>query len=133
MDPKRLRDIPLFAGLSKEDLEQLGRWTDEIEVPEGKRLAEEGNFAHEFFVVEEGTADVTQDGNTIATLTAGDFFGEIGLVATERRTASVVATSPMRLVVMSGRDFRAMQDKLPHIADEVRQTIIERLARDRGD
>lgn len=133
MDPKRLQDVSLFAGLSRKDLSDLGRWTDEIDVPEGKRLAEQETFAYEFFVIEEGTADVVQDGEPIRTLGPGDFFGEIGLLKSERRTASVVATSPMRLIVMTGRDFNAFQSENPHIAQQIREKIEERLERDRRE
>jgi CRP-like cAMP-binding protein len=131
MDPKRLKDVFLFQGLSKKDLQHLGRWTDEVDIPEGKRLAEQGTFAYEFFVIEEGTADVIQDEERIQTLGPGDFFGEIGLLESARRTASVVATSPMRLIVMTGRDFKSMQSEMPRIAEEVQAKIDERLARDR--
>lgn len=133
MDPKRLKDVSLFRGLAKKDLQHLGRWTDEVDIPEGKSLAEQGTFAYEFFVIEDGTADVIQDGKRITTLKSGDFFGEIGLLASERRTASVVATSAMRLIVMTGRDFSAMRSEMPHIAEEIQKKIEKRLARDRGE
>jgi CRP/FNR family cyclic AMP-dependent transcriptional regulator len=133
MDPKRLKNVSLFHGLAKKDLQHLGRWTDEVDFPEGKSLAEQGSFAYEFLVIEDGTADVIQDGKRIRTLGPGDFFGEIGLLESERRTASVVATSPMRLIVMTGRDFSAMRSEMPHIAEEINEKIEERLARDRGE
>jgi CRP/FNR family transcriptional regulator, cyclic AMP receptor protein len=133
MDQKRLKDVSLFQGLAKKDLQHLGRWTDEVDIPEGKSLAEQGSFAYEFLVIEDGTADVIQDGKRIRTLGPGDFFGEIGLLESERRTASVVATSPMRLIVMTGRDFSAMRSEMPHIAEEINEKIEERLARDRGE
>jgi CRP/FNR family cyclic AMP-dependent transcriptional regulator len=128
MDPKRLRSVPLFEGLAKKDLRELGRWTDEIDIPEGKHLARQGQFAYEFFVIEDGTADVTQDEKHIATLGPGDFFGEIGLIKSIRRTASVIATSPMRLIVMARREFNAMEENIPHVAEEIRKKLEERLA-----
>ena len=133
MDPRRLTDVSLFQGLAKKDLQHLGRWTDEVDIPEGKSLAEQGTFAYEFFVIEEGTADVIQDGNRIRTIGPGDFFGEIGLLESQHRTASVVATSAMRLIVMTSRDFSSMRSEMPHIAEEIRKGIEERLARDRGE
>ncbi len=132
MDVRRLKVVPLFQGLGKKDLEQLGRWADEVEVREGEALAQQGTFAHEFFIIEEGTADVTRDGGHVATLGPGDFFGEIGLVEAERRTATVVATSSMRLIVMTGWDFKAMQDTMPHVAHEIQKSIEERLRRTPG-
>ena len=133
MDPKRLTDVSLFQGLARKDLQHLGRWTDEVDIPEGKSLAEQGTFAYEFFVIEDGTADVIQDGKRISTIGPGDFFGEIGLLESQRRTASVVATSTMRLIVMTSRDFSSMRSEMPHIAEEIRKKIEERLARDRGE
>ena len=132
MDLRRLKIVPLFQGLAKKDLEQLSRWADEVEVREGEALARQGTFAHEFFIIEEGTADVTRDGGYVATLGPGDFFGEIGLIESERRTATVVATSPMRLIVMTGWDFKAMQDTMPHVAHEIQKSIEERLRRTPG-
>jgi CRP/FNR family transcriptional regulator, cyclic AMP receptor protein len=132
MDPKRLHDVSLFQGLAKKDLEHLGRWTDEVDISEGKSLAEQGTFAYEFFVIEDGTADVIKDGERITALGPGDFFGEIGLLESEKRTASVVATTPMRLIVMTGRDFSEMRSEMPHIAKEIQAKLEERLAQDGG-
>jgi CRP/FNR family cyclic AMP-dependent transcriptional regulator len=127
MEVKRLEGVGLFSSLGKKDLERLARWTDEISVEEGEELATEGKFAHEFFVIEEGAADVLQSGARIAELGPGDFFGEIGLLQTERRTASVVATTPMRVIVMFQREFKQMEQEMPAIADRVRAAIRARL------
>jgi CRP/FNR family cyclic AMP-dependent transcriptional regulator len=128
MDAARLEGVPLFASLSKGELRQLAQWADEVSVDEGYELATEGRFAHEFFVIEEGSAIVTKDGEQIAELGPGDFFGEIGLLETERRTATVVASSPMELIVMFGREFRQMERALPAVAQQVRTAIRERLS-----
>jgi CRP/FNR family transcriptional regulator, cyclic AMP receptor protein len=129
MDPARLKSIPLFAELSEREREQVAQWADEVDVAEGKHLVEEGQFAYEFFVIEEGTADVRHGEETISTLGPGDFFGEIALLEHVRRTASVVATSPMRAIVMFARDFRAMEAELPGVAARIRQAIEERKGR----
>ena len=128
MDAARLEGVPLFASLSKGELRQLAQWADEVSVDAGYELATEGRFAHEFFVIEEGSAIVTKDGEQIAELGPGDFFGEIGLLETERRTATVVAASPMELIVMFGREFRQMERALPAVAQRVRTAIRERLS-----
>jgi CRP/FNR family transcriptional regulator, cyclic AMP receptor protein len=129
MDPARLKSIPLFAELSDRERAQVARWTDEVDVAEGKHLVEEGQFAYEFFVIEEGTADVRHGEETVASLGPGDFFGEIALLEHIRRTASVVAASPMRAIVMFARDFRAMEAELPGVAARIRQAIEERKGR----
>jgi CRP/FNR family transcriptional regulator, cyclic AMP receptor protein len=127
MDTKTLQGVSFFSGLSKQELKRLAQWTDEISVAEGQRLATEGEFAHEFFVIEEGSAEVTHDGERIAELGPGDFFGEIGLLETERRTANVIATSPMRVIVMFGREFKSMEREMPAVADRIRAAIRARL------
>lgn len=131
MDPKRLQSVPLFQSLSKKELERLSRSMDEVDLPEGKDLAEEGALAYEFFIIEEGTASVSREGNKVRDLGPGDFFGEIALLEAERRTASVVTTSPMQAIVMTGHDFRAMEREQPDIAAKVRDVIEQRLAADR--
>lgn len=131
MDQKRLRSVPLFEGLSKKEIDRLSRAMDEIDLPEGKELATEGRFAYEFFIIEEGTARVTRGGQPVRDLGPGDFFGEIGLLESERRTASVVTTSPMTAIVMTGRDFTAMEEELPKVGEQIREKIRERLSADR--
>lgn len=131
MDPKRLRSTPLFEGLSKKEIEHLSRVMDEVDLPEGKELATEGRFAYEFFIIEQGTARVTRGELHVGDLGPGDFFGEIGLLESERRTASVVTTSPMVAIVMTGRDFKTMAEELPRVGEQIREKIQERLSADR--
>jgi CRP/FNR family transcriptional regulator, cyclic AMP receptor protein len=127
VDTSKLGGIRFFSGLTKDELQKLAQWTDEIDVPAGEVMAEQGRFAHEFFVIEEGEAAVTQDGNQIAELGPGDFFGEIALLETERRTATVTASTPMRVIVMFQREFRQMEHEMPAVADRVRAAIRARL------
>jgi CRP/FNR family cyclic AMP-dependent transcriptional regulator len=129
MDAARLKTIPLFAELSEREREQVARWADELDVSEGKHLVDEGRFAHEFFVIEEGTAEVRHGDQKLTDLGPGDFFGEIALVEHQRRTASVIATSPMRTIVMFGRDFSQMEAEMPSVAARIRQAIEERRPR----
>jgi CRP-like cAMP-binding protein len=129
MDAKRLRDVPFFAGLGKSELAQVGQWTTQLDLPEGKVLGRQGSVAYEFFVIEDGTAVVTIDGERVTELGPGDFFGEIGLLESDRRTATVTATTPIRVIVMLGSEFRAMEREMPHVAQRVREAIKERLAR----
>ena len=127
MDSNRLASVAIFSDLTKSELDKVARWTDEVSVPEGYELAREGQFAHEFFIIEDGAAAVVSDGERIAELGAGDFFGEIGLLETERRTATVVATTPMELIVMFEREFRQMEREMPSVATRVRSAIRARL------
>lgn len=127
MDETRLAAIPLFAGLSKGDRRQVAQFADEVDVAAGRQLIEEGEFGYEFFAIEDGTASVSREGTHIRDLGPGDFFGEIALVETERRTATVVAASPMRVVVMTRRDFQRMAYEFPEVTARISQAIRERL------
>jgi CRP/FNR family transcriptional regulator, cyclic AMP receptor protein len=129
VDAARLKSIPLFAQLSERERADVARFADEVSVPAGKTLAEQGEFAYEFFVIEQGTAEVTKDGRVLAQLGPEDFFGEIGLVESERRTATVVAKSPMELIVIFGPNFRRLERELPELATQIRTAIRERLER----
>jgi CRP-like cAMP-binding protein len=127
MDPAKLTGIPLFAGLGSQTREQVARVSDEVDVRAGKELAHQGNFAHEFFVILDGRAEVTQDGQFLRELGPGDFFGEIGVLESERRTATVTAATPMRLAVVFAPSFRQIEATMPEVAREVRAAIRERL------
>jgi len=120
MDAERLKQLPLFADLPTKQRGRIASWADEIDLPAGKHLIEQGAFAHEFFLITEGTAEVLHDGKHLANLGPGDFFGEIALLEGHRRTASVVTTSPMRVVVMFSREFDAMDRELPEVAERIR-------------
>jgi CRP/FNR family cyclic AMP-dependent transcriptional regulator len=102
---------------------------DEVEVPPGERITSQGDFAYEFFAVVEGTARVEQDGAVVATLGPGDFFGEIGLLITGRRTAAIVAETPMLLLAMFDQSFRRLEREVPEFAELVRTQIRGRFSR----
>ena len=110
MDPDRLASMPLFASLSSEDRARVADSMEAVTVEAGENLCLQGEFAYRFFVIEAGTADVTTDGVRVAALGAGDCFGEIGLLVTGRRSASVVATSPMRLFVIFEQPFAPLHE-----------------------
>ena len=128
MYAERLRDVPFFSGLKKKDLEAVAQQTDELDVPPGKVLARQGDVGHEFFVIQEGTAEVTRDGHKLGELGPGDFFGELALLQEDRRTATVTATSPMTLIVMTRQSFRGMDQSMPSIHAGVRAAIEQRRA-----
>jgi CRP-like cAMP-binding protein len=121
VDARTLESIPLFAVLKSNERAAVARRADEVDVPEGKHLVDEGRFGYEFFVIREGTADVRRGDQVIASLGPGDFFGELALLQEDhRRTASVVATSPLRVIVMTSHDFAAMDRELPRVAERIR-------------
>jgi cAMP-dependent protein kinase regulator/CRP/FNR family cyclic AMP-dependent transcriptional regulator/cGMP-dependent protein kinase 2 len=126
VDPKDLKAIPLFASLRDDELRLVAQQADEVDVREGKQLITEGKFAYEFFAIKSGTADVSIDGNVVSTVGPGDFFGEMGLLVAERRTATVVATSPMDLIVLTGAQFHALERQMPSVAAQIRAAIEKR-------
>jgi CRP/FNR family transcriptional regulator, cyclic AMP receptor protein len=129
MEPGRLKAVPFFNGMSKSELAAVAQQTDEVDVPAGKVLAREGDFGDEFFLIDAGTAQVTRGGEPIAELGAGDFFGEMALLLEEdRRNATVTATTPMSLIVMTRASFRALDRADPEVHATVAKAIAERHA-----
>jgi CRP-like cAMP-binding protein len=126
VDSAGLEDIPLFADLTDEQRAQVASAMRETTAEPGRMLAVQGDNAYQLFVIDSGTADVTQDGEIIRTLGPGDVFGEIGLLATGTRTASVVATSPMRLRAMFIRQFKDLERDMPQLASSLRDGMAQR-------
>src|SRR5262245_19252366 len=133
MDAKRLDGVPLFEGLSRKDREELARWADVVDLPAGYHLADQGAFAHEFFALLDGTVEVTRNGEHLVDLGPGDFFGEIALVEQDRRTATVLATTPVTAIVMHARDFDAMRTEFPTIASRIHDAVHARSPRHDDD
>ena len=123
-----LRQVPLFASCSKKELAAISGIADEIDLKEGKELTRQGSPGREFFVLVEGTADVVKDGKKVNSLEGGDFFGEIALVHHAPRTATVTATSPVRALVVTERDFKRLLEESPEIQRKVLEALAERLA-----
>ncbi len=126
MEEARLAKLPLFERLSKKELREVARFADEVDLGEGKRLVDEGDFSQEFFVIEDGAAEVLIGGERVAELGPGDFFGEMGLLEHQQRNASVVATSPLTVVVMTGGAFRQMAREMPEVGERIRTAVKER-------
>jgi CRP-like cAMP-binding protein len=126
MNLARLKDVPFFSSMSEQDLAEVAEQTSETSVAAGTVLAREGDLGDEFFVIESGTAEVTRGGAPITKLGPGDFFGEIALIREERRTATVTATSPMVLFVMTGSSFRSLDSSTPEVRETVSRTLAER-------
>jgi CRP/FNR family cyclic AMP-dependent transcriptional regulator len=125
-----LKRVPLFASCSKQELDALALVADEIDLREGSTLTREGQPGREFFVLIEGTVEVTRDGEEIARLGAGDWFGEIALLTKASRTATVTAASPVRVLVVTDRAFRQVLEATPSIAVKMLERLGERLAHD---
>lgn len=122
-----LAQVPLFSGCSKRELQEIASLADELDLPEGTVLITEGERGREFFVLVDGTVSVTRRGRRISTLGAGDWIGEIALVSDVPRTATVTATSPVRVLVVTDRAFSGLIKRSPSIALKVLASVAERL------
>jgi CRP/FNR family transcriptional regulator, cyclic AMP receptor protein len=128
-----LKGSPLFEGLSRQQLAQLARLTDDLDVPPGTVLCEEGKRGREFFVITDGQATVTRGGKPLATIGGGEFFGEIALLERVMRTATVTAATPLSFFVVSDQAFKAVLATDPSIERKVLRTLVRRLVSLTGD
>jgi CRP/FNR family cyclic AMP-dependent transcriptional regulator len=128
-----LRRSPLFEGMSRRQLASVARLTDDLEVPAGTLLCKQGTRGQEFFVIIDGEATVTRDGEDLATVRSGEFFGEIALLQPVKRTATVTAATPLRLFVVSRQAFDSVVEADPAIERKLLRTVVRRLASDAGD
>jgi CRP-like cAMP-binding protein len=126
LDPSRLKTIPLFEKFSDDELRQIAPFAEEASAEPGSVLVREGDYSYQFVAIEEGNARVTREGETVADLGPGDFFGEIGLLEKSLRTATVEATSPMRLITLTGWDMARVEKAMPEAIEELHRTIEER-------
>jgi CRP/FNR family transcriptional regulator, cyclic AMP receptor protein len=122
-----IKSAPLFSECSRKHLNEIAEIADEIDLKEGKELTSEGRPGREFFVLIEGTADVKRGDRRINQMGAGDFFGEISLITQRPRTATVVATSPVRALVITDRSFRRLLEHQPEIQGKVMSAVAARL------
>ena len=119
--------VPLFASLSEDQLQGLAEWFHLQNASQGVRLAGEGAPGYTFFILLDGTAEVTEDGQALTTLGPGDFFGEIAILGKGRRTATVTSTSPARLLVLFGTEFRRLEAAHPDIPATITEAMRSRL------
>src|SRR5215210_571071 len=126
MDPARLQKIPVFAGLSDDELRHVAQLAAEVSVEAGKELVREGDYAYDVLAIEEGTARVERDGRVVAELGPGDVVGEMGVLERSQRNATVVSTSPMLLVTLTTWDIRRLGKAAPEAVEHLRKLVEER-------
>jgi CRP-like cAMP-binding protein len=119
--------VPLFAHCSRRELAAVASLADEIDLPKGKEIIREGERGREFFVFLEGSVDVIRRGKKVATLSDGDFAGEIALVSRIPRTATVKTTAPTRALVVTDQAFRGLLRRSPEIQLKVLEALAERI------
>ncbi len=119
-----LKRSPLLAGLGRKDIEEVGRLVDEVDVQAGHVLMRQGEPAHEFFVIIDGSVQIDRDGRPIRTMGPGEFLGDIGLLTERPRTASATLLTNARLLVLGHREFHSLLEQFPSI----RLAVLEALA-----
>jgi CRP-like cAMP-binding protein len=123
LDAAQLKRIPLFSDASDEQLRRVAVFAESKEIPEGNVVIEEGSYSHELFAIEEGTAEVTRDGEHIADLGPGDIFGEAGMLDEEMRSATVTATSRLRLISMGHFEVKKLKKDAPDVYGRIEALV----------
>jgi len=122
-----LAKVPLFSALSKKDLQRVAKASDEIDVETGRVIVDQGRTGHEFFLIIEGRAAVKRNNRKVTELGSGQYFGELALLDRGPRSASVVAETPMTLLVLHQREFNGVLDGVPGMASKILSTMAQRL------
>ena len=126
METSQLKRIPLFSGASDEELKHVAIFAESKEVSEGTELISEGGFSRALMAIEDGTAEVTREGEHIADLGPGDIFGEQGMLDDNVRSATVTATSPLRLISMGHFEVKRLKKDAPDVYRRIEQLVEER-------
>src|SRR6266516_856089 len=125
---EQLAQVPLFDGLSKKQLRRISSLMTRIDRPAGQILTTEGQPGYEFFIVLEGEVEVRQGDRVIATRRTGDYVGEIALLDERPRTATVVATTPVSVEVLSRGEFVSLLAEVPVLSGQIMARMARRLA-----
>jgi CRP/FNR family cyclic AMP-dependent transcriptional regulator len=123
MDRSRVEPLSAMDGVPEEELDAVARVATEREFAEGETLMSQGDFGHSLFLIEDGTADVLTDEAKVGTVGPGDVVGEVAVLASGRRIASVIATSPVRAIALFKRDVWALESEAPEASQRLRAAI----------
>jgi CRP/FNR family cyclic AMP-dependent transcriptional regulator len=124
-----LAGVPLFSGLDKAGLAHIAKLADEIDLPAGKQLLQQGSSPHEFFLIVEGSVRIDRDGAQINTLGPGEFLGEIALIDGGQRSATATAETPVSLLILGRREFNSLLNEYPDIRTSVLMALAQRVRR----
>jgi CRP-like cAMP-binding protein len=126
MNEKRLAELALFEGLDDEAIRTIAKTAHELSVQEGAELVREGDYSYDLTVIDEGQAEVVNEGSVVATLGPGDVFGESGVLRKDLRNATVRASTPMRLITLTGWDLRRLRGRIPELEARLKTLADER-------
>ena len=122
-----LASVSLFSSCSRKELQTIARASDEMSIPAGKTLVEQGDIGRECFVILEGTATVTRNDRRVASLGPGAYFGELSLLDKGPRTATVTAETPLTVLVLGPREFSAVLEQVPGMAHKLLAALASRV------
>ena len=123
MDVSQMKSIPLFQDVPDDALRKVATFAELESHPEGAAVVKEGAYANDFYAIEDGTAKVERDGQQLAELGPGDVFGEQALLESEQRSASVIATSPLRVIKIAHWELDKMKRDMPQVVDELKRQV----------
>jgi len=126
LDSSQLKRIPLYADASDEELNKVAAFAQTKEVPEGEVVIEEGGFSRALLAIEDGTAEVTREGEHIADLGPGDVFGEAGMLDDEMRSATVTATSRLKLISLGHFEVKRLKKAAPEVYAAIEDLVEDR-------
>jgi CRP/FNR family transcriptional regulator, cyclic AMP receptor protein len=126
LDVSLLKTIPLFADVPDDKLRKIAPFAETDEFAEGEVVVKEGGYSNHFFAIEDGTAKVERSGEHIADLGPGDVFGEQGLLEKQERSATVTATSRLRVIKIEHWELSRMRKTMPEVVEELRRKVEER-------
>jgi CRP/FNR family transcriptional regulator, cyclic AMP receptor protein len=121
--------VPLFSGLDQVSLAQIAKLADEIDLPAGKQLLQQGDYPHEFFLIVDGSVRIDRDGEQLNMLGPGDFLGEIALLDGGQRSATATAVTPVSLLILGRREFNSLLNEFPDIRSSVLTALAQRVRR----
>ncbi|MGH2951432.1 MAG: cyclic nucleotide-binding domain-containing protein [Solirubrobacterales bacterium] len=126
MDPSELKGIPLFADVPDDKLTKVATFATLESYVEGQEIIREGGYSNDFYAIDEGTVKVERGGEHVADLGPGDVFGEQGLLEKSERTATVTATSPVRVIKIEHWELSRMRKALPDLVEQLKRKVEER-------
>lgn len=126
MDVSQLKRVPLFSDVPEDSLKKIAPFTKVDEFAEGRPLMQEGDYSNDFFVIEDGTAKVERDGEQVAEVGPGDVVGEEGLLEKSQRSATVIATSTVRVIKIEHWELSRMKKSMPEVVERLQQLVEQR-------
>jgi CRP-like cAMP-binding protein len=124
---EHLATVPLFAACSKKDLQRIARASDEVEIPAGRTLMKQGDIGRECFILVEGKVKIERNGRKIASKGPGAYFGELSLLDKGPRTATVIAETPITVLVLGPREFSAVLDEVPQLSHKLLTALAQQV------